>query len=1332
MEVNVLRLHLAKMRNLAVALPAPVYNDSLISNKVRCLQQVLRKFAKQDEHFCGIVFVEKRWTASAIVHAITNKTSLQSLIKPAVLLGHGTNTAFLDKHYRSTDQNLIVRRFREREINLLITTSVAEEGLDVQPCSLVVRYDLCRTLTSYIQSRGRARRKNSHFVVFLQKDSLLDMHTLVEIKKSEEKFATWKDRSDANDDEWSEPSEYCGPNEVFRVESTGACISYNSSINLLHYFCATLPNDGYAPMKPQFTLIEAGENEKLFRVDVEMPLNSPVRQVLGKWMSNKASARRSACLEAIKELYKAGALDDHLVPYPTLDEEDAEPECKSFMHLLEGIAMDAEDIEGINAPTIDTEWRLELPWKFQNWISSDAEETITLKLHAFTWDANEFHGFNQFGLLCQEELQSHTFPIYQTGQDLFADRTMVTMENPQSVTLTTSALARVRRFNSFILRYVYLSHRDGQEVTGNEPDYIWDRTDFSKWDENYAFLFVPTTEGKAIDWQLIEQVYALEAAFQASSHDSFLDVVAEIDSKWTENVEWIVTDIIDYQRRLVVHKIDSSLNPHSELLPSEFEDATVVPPAKRENLRTYEDWYFAAHRRIPYTKQKLPVMKEDQPLCFVSRAPLLKNYLIPEIAVTLGAKDKSKVPRFRIPQFCIFCPITAPLFRSSALFPSILSRIESIWLAVKFQRDFDMYDVPLNLLLQALAAPSANLGYSYEALETLGDAFLKIAISLDLFIKYPTRSEGQLSYTKHIIVSNKALYRRAKQINLPKYIWTRPVSPKTWRIPTVADQLNVTTVKLIGFVRGRRDDGTLSDATVADVVEALIGAAYVVGGVKMCLRLMHRFNIPLASVSVWQDYIAMLPEVPDIGAKLDRNAVKDILGYQFQNPRLMEEALNHPSSQHRDIACYQRLEFLGDAVLDLVVAHELYKMHRQEDQNIFPVFVPALAALAPSIRKRVEALKMPLDPGRITDIKMLTVNNDTLGFISIAHSLTRHMIHFSEPLFQAVGQATNWAQQVLTMSWMDCAHATTHFDSLPWWWWNEDAVGDVDNVVEQMRTIPVEPEVEDDDPEKSPEFERNSFEGPNTQELMGKYVPRVWPQASLSMPKAASDILEASIGAVFLDSGFSLDVTFKLINRVLGILGSHRPLGQSQKSPLPTDMDRSEESNQGPFVSLIQWVSEHSWDSMYQRLHPLRKLQEFFESRGCNQIVFKEFKFDRINPSLSFGLGENDPLRHAPRSEEDGENLIPDAIKTLEGARAVTPDMFKQPVVGIYLHGTLLGAASGKSYKLARTVASREALKTLDSIIAYQKQNPESCDELLRFGIPCRVCSHAPQPAKQQ
>lgn len=70
------------------------------------------------------------------------------------------------------------------------------------------------------------------------------------------------------------------------------------------------------------------------------------------------------------------------------------------------------------------------------------------------------------------------------------------------------------------------------------------------------------------------------------------------------------------------------------------------------------------------------------------------------------------------------------------------------------------------------------------------------------------------------------------------------------------------------------------------------------------------------------------PGVSDHFAK-NLSAIENTLGYSFSKPHLLERALTHSSfaSQNNIRYSYERLEFLGDAVLQLVVSDYLFKTH---------------------------------------------------------------------------------------------------------------------------------------------------------------------------------------------------------------------------------------------------------------------------------------------------------------------------------------------------------------------------------------------------------------------
>ncbi|KAJ4931883.1 hypothetical protein JOQ06_010321 [Pogonophryne albipinna] len=74
-----------------------------------------------------------------------------------------------DKELKENEQSETIRNFRRGAVNLLVSTSVAEEGLDIPECNLVVRYGLLTNEIAQQQASGRARAKDSLYSVVAQK-----------------------------------------------------------------------------------------------------------------------------------------------------------------------------------------------------------------------------------------------------------------------------------------------------------------------------------------------------------------------------------------------------------------------------------------------------------------------------------------------------------------------------------------------------------------------------------------------------------------------------------------------------------------------------------------------------------------------------------------------------------------------------------------------------------------------------------------------------------------------------------------------------------------------------------------------------------------------------------------------------------------------------------------------------------------------------------------------------------------------------------------------------------------------------------------------------------
>lgn len=72
------------------------------------------------------------------------------------------------------------------------------------------------------------------------------------------------------------------------------------------------------------------------------------------------------------------------------------------------------------------------------------------------------------------------------------------------------------------------------------------------------------------------------------------------------------------------------------------------------------------------------------------------------------------------------------------------------------------------------------------------------------------------------------------------------------------------------------------------------------------------------------------------------------LGYHFQDPALLDHALTHSSyaNEHHlgSISSNERLEFLGDSVLGMIVAEYLYRTFPNLPEGISPAFAPIWSA----------------------------------------------------------------------------------------------------------------------------------------------------------------------------------------------------------------------------------------------------------------------------------------------------------------------------------------------------------------------------------------------------
>jgi dsRNA-specific ribonuclease/ERCC4-related helicase len=226
----------------------------------------------------------------------------------------------------------------------------------------------------------------------------------------------------------------------------------------------------------------------------------------------------------------------------------------------------------------------------------------------------------------------------------------------------------------------------------------------------------------------------------------------------------------------------------------------------------------------------------------------------------------------------------------------------------------------VTLILEALSAPVAKeQAGDYNRLEYLGDCILKFCTELQVVAQRPLWPEGFLSREKDRIVRNSNLADAALDIGLAQFIFTKPFTGSKWR-PSHLKEMATSEV-------GKRE---VSSKVLADVVESLIGAAYVDGGLQKAFACIQT----LLPKEEWWTHDAALDAVLEESQSTSTNLqlLENLVGHNFNHPSLLLEAITHASHRngkdHFGLS-YERLEFLGDAILDLIVTPRLFAHERK-------------------------------------------------------------------------------------------------------------------------------------------------------------------------------------------------------------------------------------------------------------------------------------------------------------------------------------------------------------------------------------------------------------------
>ena len=298
----------------------PTLGGQHLSSKVQRLHYWLNLYYERSGEARCIVFVEQRQTAR-LLQLIFGKLGGPHL-RCDVLVG--VNARAGEHNVSLRNQILTVAKFRRGEVNCLFATSVAEEGLDIPQCNLVVRFDLYRTMIGYVQSRGRARHRNSKYLHMLEEGNSHHRERLLDARFDEQVMRNFcKDLSDDRklgtvDDELKLLEDDILPSYT---DPSGAKLTYSSSLSVLNHFVATLPGpDREVILQPSYVIrpevnYDARDPQRRgFICEVILPEFAPIISIIGDVQGKKSIAKCSAAFNMCMRLREKGYLNENLLP----------------------------------------------------------------------------------------------------------------------------------------------------------------------------------------------------------------------------------------------------------------------------------------------------------------------------------------------------------------------------------------------------------------------------------------------------------------------------------------------------------------------------------------------------------------------------------------------------------------------------------------------------------------------------------------------------------------------------------------------------------------------------------------------------------------------------------------------------------------------------------------------------------------------------------------------------------------------------------------------------------------------------------------------------------
>lgn len=810
------RAHMAEILLRVESCKSPMTSETAlksedITDKARQFIQALKKCASPSLR--GIIFVEQRVQVTALAELLRRVPE----IRAAYQIGSFVGTSPSSKRKGSIadlvdlrDQQADLDDFRSGAKNLMICTSVLEEGIDVSSCNLVICSELPANLVSFVQRRGRARKSGSKYVLFVSKDDQKKQNRPWETLEAQMKELYMDDTRQlkGKDDDDLELGD-----KMYGVDATGAVLILDNAKAHLYHFCSvgTLDASIYIDLRPEFDAVQDPVT-KLWTATVDLPsfVHVNVRHARSSqdWKSEDMAVK-DAAFEAYIALHRNGLINDNLLPLT----KQYGPEA--------GQHLDQPAIVSVSERK--STWRNDIP-------ESDPSEWYWAKLNI------SFSGETVVDMLVLTQFTAPKLSDF----DLFWKRDVtysvrLQLSNTYPLAFNDGTLERFRAATKFVLSSVHASRM------------LADANDF-------PVLFVPAGGDDLGRW--LQEVQGKRSAAE-------------------------LLEIGDLANAGLVH--------------------VSSQPGRTFFLDTSKE-----------------AIRFDQELALRSFSKR-RDFLHPVTSDTGASAAYSKVQSYPISE-CTVDRLPAKYAIFAAFAPSIMHRMDTARLALELNNTIleDVHIFDSSLVLEAISAPAAGETNDYNRLEYLGDTCLKHCTELQVMAQHLTWPESYLTVERDRMVRNTNLAKAAMDLSLDKYILTKPFTGSKWRPPYMSE--------ILSAEPGQRQ---MSTKTLADVVEALVGAAFVDGGIGKALACITT----LLPTETWFEprvcFDLMINELRPTEVT-NLTSLEHLIGHKFTNPTLLVEATTHVSFPYNKTGLsLERLEFLGDSVLDMLVTPKIFAHRRK-------------------------------------------------------------------------------------------------------------------------------------------------------------------------------------------------------------------------------------------------------------------------------------------------------------------------------------------------------------------------------------------------------------------